>query len=145
MTRLLLLSCCVVLCAACSQDYRIERDFKESRWQISDTLSFDYENPTAGSTFAPEIAIGFQPDYEYQNIHLKIITVAPSGKKEQTLFEADCLDPMGNWLLEKHGDEFRGAFQPKPFSLSEQGKYRIQVVQNMRDTALREITWCGVK
>lgn len=142
----LLLSVCAALAlSACGEKNRVAQEFEGSCWRMRDTLAFTHDNPQAGSAFSPEITIGFLPDYVYQNIHLKIRLTAPSGATTETLFEGECIDVAGNWVLAKDGSQFQGVFQPKPLALAEKGTYKVQLLHNMRDTSVCEIAHCEVK
>jgi len=144
--RLVIIGVGILSTAACRQgDFPAEKKFANGCWPLSDTLSFVYQNPAAGQAFQPTVSVDFQEGYDYQNIHLKVIAVAPSGKREEALVEGEALDEAGNWRAEQRGSSHAAAYPvKKPFVLQEKGTYTIQLLHNMRDTSLCQVKWVGI-
>ncbi len=85
-------------------------------------------------------------DYRYSNIFLLIEMTHPDGKKTMERKEFTLAYPDGEWLGKGSGNMYSHQLPYKMnYRFPQKGKYTFQLVQNMRDNPLREVTDVGIR
>jgi gliding motility-associated lipoprotein GldH len=85
-------------------------------------------------------------DYKYSNIFLLIHTISPNGKKITERKEFRLALPDGEWLGSGSGNLYSYQIPFKEnYSFAAEGKYLIELEQNMRDNPLDHIYDVGIR
>jgi gliding motility-associated lipoprotein GldH len=115
----------------------VEKDFAESCWPASDTLTYTFE-AEAGEVLQTAFQVQLQENYPYRNLFLKVMLLAPSGDRQDTLVQEIFVDELGYWMREP---DWRGGYtvdlrDTLRFTCRETGKYALRYTHYMRDSVL---------
>lgn len=131
-----------LLAVGCSSHWaETESKFEGTCWQVSDTLTLEFESKDTARVFALGFPITIDDDYPFNNIYLHASLTAPSGDTSIIPAEFVLADPTGAWLTEPDGD--KATFELKVsdgLRFSQQGKYTLRLYHYMRENEL-----CGVE
>jgi len=84
-------------------------------------------------------------DYRYSNIFVLLHIKAPGQKKQTRRFEFKLAESDGQWLGSGSGNLFTYKFvMLSNYQFPVNGKYSIEIEQNMRDNPLKEVSDAGL-
>jgi gliding motility-associated lipoprotein GldH len=131
-----------LMLASCSHHWaETQTQFEGVCWQMSDTLTLEFESEDTSKVFALGFPITIDDDYPFNNIYLHARLTAPSGDTSIIPAEFVLADRTGAWLTEPDGD--MATFELKVsdgLRFSQQGKYTLRLYHYMRENEL-----CGVE
>lgn len=84
-------------------------------------------------------------DYRYSNIFVLLHVKAPGRKKQTRRFEFKLAESDGQWLGSGSGNLFTYKFKMlSNYQFPVNGRYVIEIEQNMRDNPLKEVSDAGI-
>ena len=85
-------------------------------------------------------------DYKYSNVFMLVHTLNPDKKTDQRRIEIKLANESGKWLGSGLGDLYDYQFPVfKKVKFPQQGFYRFELEQNMRDDTLMHIKAAGIR
>ena len=142
--QLALISGCLIAICGCGPNYDAQLDFGDNCWSLNDTLTSAYDIQK-DKPVSVAINLEMLPDYEYMNIHLKLLLESPSGKTSTMMLNDTLIDPLGNWTVEPSWGKYMILIKTPEWTQAEEGSYLLKLIHNMRDDNLCNISTVGVQ
>ena len=114
--------------------------FEHECWNITDTLTLDFENKSISTKYSIQLDLVFSNDYRYNNMYAGLITKYPDGKTKQINVPLVLMDNAGNWYGEGTKTISHHADLTRAENLHLEGKYKFRLFQFMQEDLL-----CGIK
>ncbi|MBX9850773.1 MAG: gliding motility lipoprotein GldH [Cytophagaceae bacterium] len=130
--------------------YETNLDTDEDNWKAQDTLKFEFEVEDNNIPYRLSYNVRYKNDYPFYNLFTKYIIKDSSGKvlttpalpEDMYLFDVKTGKPYGTGLGDIY--DHRISFL-KEYKFPYAGKYKLQVLQYMRDQPLPGIVSFGVR
>lgn len=114
-------------------------------WKSTDTLSFDFEVKDSTKVYDFWLSVRNDISYQYSNLFLFVYTEFPNGKSSLDTVNYILAYPSGKWIGEVSGSLAETSLIYKHSPVPVSGKYRMNIIQAMRDEELIGIKDIGLK
>jgi len=138
----------VVLFTACDSKRVIDenKDLPAQGWNYQNKLIFDVPINDTLSQYNLFFNVRINADFLYSNLYLNLHTSSPSMLKTIERKELILADENGKWLGKGLGDLYDYQIPVKEkFRFKENGIYRFELEQNMRNDTLLNIAAAGIR
>lgn len=138
----LLLFLLAVSLFACGPNYIVDesRDIPNGLWTYADSIRFEADIPDTTSVYDLWLTLDHAPDFEWQNLYMRIHTVFPDGRRLSSPLSLELADQGGAWQGKCNATRCRfrlpiqeGAYFQVP------GRYVFTMEQYMRMSPLRGV------
>lgn len=146
----ILTSICAVMFTLSSCDYaRVfdeNKSIENNQWYYKSRLPFDVRIKDTTKLYNVYVNLRVDADYKYSNIFMWVHTTNPDKKSDQRRIEIRLADESGKWLGSGLGDIYDYQFPAfKKVKFPQQGFYRFELEQNMRDDTLSHVKAAGIR
>lgn len=146
-TVLLLLGLMLVM-ASCDNARLFDENkaIENNNWYYKTRLPFDVRIKDTTKLYNVYVNLRVDADYKYSNIFMWVHTINPDKKTDQRRVEIKLADESGKWLGSGLGDIYDYQFPAfKKVKFPQQGFYRFELEQNMRDDTLLHVKAAGIR
>lgn len=121
-------------------------ELKKHNWSYVEKVRVPLTIEDNNNLYNIYINLRHTPNYSYSNIFLLIQVIGPDGKKSTERKEFKLALPDGEWLGSGSGNLYSHQllFKEK-YKFPSNGKYILELEQNMRDNPLNDITDAGIR
>jgi gliding motility-associated lipoprotein GldH len=136
----------LVLLSACGPNYLLDetKDIPNGQWTYADSLRFEADIPDTSRIYDLYVSIEHSPDFEWQNLYLRIHTLFPDGQRLSRPVSFELGDQGGAWQGRCNATRCRfrvpmqeGAYFQTP------GRYAFTFEQYMRQSPVGGIQRLG--
>lgn len=116
-------------------------------WNVNDRKSFEFEIKDTLISYDVFFHLRTTSNYPFNNIFVLMLVTSPSGKTKKERYEFPLADASGKWYGKGLGDLYDFMLLNPNLSrlkFHEAGKYRFEVIQNMRSENLDAIVSIGL-
>jgi gliding motility-associated lipoprotein GldH len=121
-------------------------EIENQNWTYNNKVRSDFtvDNPTVAYNLYLNLRV--TPNYRYSNIFVLVHQTGPDKKTETTRYEFKLATPEGEWLGQGTGNlySYQVTFKTS-YKFPTQGKYHIEIEQNMRDNPLHNVSDAGLR
>lgn len=122
------------------------RSIEGANWYYKNKMPFDVRINDTSKLYNVYVNLRVDADYKYSNIFMWVHTTNPDKKTDQRRIEIKLADESGKWLGSGLGDLYDYQFPAfKKVKFPQQGFYRFELEQNMRDDTLMHVKAAGVR
>jgi gliding motility-associated lipoprotein GldH len=146
--RILFFIASMVLVGSCDPTrlYEENRNIDGNAWHYKNRIPFDIHIKDTTTYYNVLINLRVDANYKYSNIFMLVHTTNPEKKNDQRRVEIRLADESGKWLGSGLGDLYDYRFPAfKKVKFPQQGFYRFELEQNMRDDTLMYIKSAGIR
>jgi gliding motility-associated lipoprotein GldH len=133
---------------ACDSNRLIDenKDLPVQGWNYQNKLIFDVPITDTIAQYSLYLNVRISADYLFSNLYLNLHTTLPSMQKQTERKELILADENGKWLGKGLGDLFDYQVPVKEkFRFKENGIYRFELEQNMRNDTLIGVISSGLR
>lgn len=149
MRNLLLGLCaCLLLLTSCDNNRLFEENklIDNNAWYYKNKLPFDVQITDTSKYYNVLVNLRVDANYKYSNIFMLVHTTNPEKKTDQRRIEIRLADERGKWTGKGLGDLYDYQFPAfKKVKFPQQGFYRFELEQNMRDDTLMYVKAAGIR
>lgn len=122
------------------------RNIEHDSWYYKNRIPFDVRISDTSKFYNVYVNLRVNADYKYSNIFMWVHTTNPDKKTDQRRIEIRLADESGKWLGSGLGDLYDYQFPAfRKVKFPQQGFYRFELEQNMRDDTLMHIKSAGIR
>jgi len=115
-------------------------------WNYANTVRAVVEIRDAAKPVSIYFNLRLTSDYKYSNIFVLFHLNGAGQKKQSRRYEYRLAEPDGQWLGSGSGNLYTYVLPLLTrYRFPSPGKYELEIVQNMRDNPLKEISDAGIK
>ncbi len=132
-----------LLFTSCSYDYYYQSEVKipDYGWDYKRAAIFETQISDTTQLFNLILALSNTDEYKFSNIWFFVKTTSPKGVERRDSLEYFIARNNGKWLGDKHDDMWTSKMYFKQaIRFSEQGKYKFEIWQGMREDTLKGIS-----
>lgn len=133
---------------ACDSNRLIDenKDLPVQGWNYQNKLIFDVPITDTIAQYNLFLNVRISADYLFSNLYLNLHTTTPSMQKQTERKELILADENGKWLGKGLGDLYDYQVPVKEkFRFKENGIYRFELEQNMRNDTLSSVISSGIR
>ncbi|MBW7845013.1 MAG: gliding motility lipoprotein GldH [Bacteroidia bacterium] len=133
---------------SCDTDRVIDENktIENSSWYYKSLIPFDVQITDTTIPYNVYVNLRVAADYKYSNMFMWVHTSNPDRKTDKRRIEIRLADESGKWLGNGLGDIYDYQFPAfKKIKFNQQGFYRFELEQNMRDDTLMYVKSVGVR
>lgn len=149
MTKHFLIIIISILFFSCKQEkgvhYQKFMPTPSEGWNSKDTLSFEFDVEDTTKIYDFWLSVRNDISYQYANIYMFVYTEFPNGKSSLDTMNYILAYPSGKWIGEVSGSLAETSLIYKHTRVPVSGRYKMNVIQAMRDEKLEGITDIGLK
>jgi gliding motility-associated lipoprotein GldH len=137
-----------VLLTACdpARVYDENRTIENNAWYFGNKIPFDVQIKDTTKYYNVLVNLRVDANYKYSNIFMLVHTTNPDKKTDQRRIEIRLADESGRWMGSGLGDLYDYRFPAfRKVKFPQQGFYRFELEQNMRDDTLMHIKSAGIR
>ncbi len=139
---LILLLCTAFLPMACKDDITYKEIFEipEAGWDYEHPAHFSFEVRDTSRYQNMILNVTHTPDYEWQNLYVKIYTDFPKNRRDTQILSIELADKTGKWFGKRSGDGITAPILlQERFRFEDPGNYKLRIEQNMRKNPLKHV------
>lgn len=115
-------------------------------WYYKNRVPFDVRIKDTTKLYNVYVNLRVSADYKYSNIFMLVHTLNPDKKTDQRRIEIKLANESGKWLGSGLGDLYDYQFPAfRKVKFPQQGFYRFELEQNMRDDTLMHVKAAGIR
>lgn len=119
---------------------------ENNNWHYKTRVPFDVRIKDTSKLYNVYVNLRVDADYKYSNIFMWVHTTNPDKKTDQRRVEIRLADESGKWLGNGLGDIYDYQFPAfKKVKFPQQGFYKFELEQNMRDDTLMHVKAAGIR
>ena len=126
----------LVSLAACKNDIVVDMEFpmENDQWITGQKKVMEFDVSDTAKVYQMDLRLKHSPEYDYQNLYVRILTTFPDGKEQSSVTSLELLNPDGTWAGDC-GDSNCTITLPlqQHFTFPETGTYRWAIEPYMRD------------
>lgn len=139
---------CAAVFTSCdpARVYDENRTLEGNAWYYGSKLPFDVQIKDTTKYYNVLVNLRVDANYKYSNIFMLVHTTNPDKKTDQRRIEIRLADESGRWMGSGLGDLYDYRFPAfRKVKFPQQGFYRFELEQNMRDDTLMHIKSAGIR
>ncbi len=122
------------------------KNIEGDAWFYKSKLPFEVRIKDTTKMYNVYVNLRVTSDYKYSNIFMMVNTLNPDKKTDQRRVEIKLANESGKWLGNGLGDMYDYQFPAfRKVKFPQQGFYRFELEQNMRDDTLMFVKSAGVR
>ncbi|MES2689664.1 MAG: gliding motility lipoprotein GldH [Bacteroidota bacterium] len=126
--------------------YEENKNIEDNAWYYKTKVPFDVQIKDTSKFYNVLVNLRVDANYKYSNIFMLVNTTNPEKKTDQRRIEIRLADESGKWMGSGLGDLYDYQFPAfKKVKFPQQGFYRFELEQNMRDDTLMYIKSAGIR
>lgn len=126
--------------------YDENRTIENNAWYFGNKIPFDVQIEDTTKYYNVLVNLRVDANYKYSNIFMLVHTTNPDKKTDQRRIEIRLADESGRWMGSGLGDLYDYRFPAfRKVKFPQQGFYRFELEQNMRDDTLMHIKSAGIR
>jgi gliding motility-associated lipoprotein GldH len=144
----LLVFICLTLIVGCDEKrvYEANKSIDPSGWYYNNRLSFEVPIDNADEIYNFYINVRVKNTFKYSNVFFMLHTYNIDGYTSSERIEITLTDDAGRFTGNGLGDIFSySKLVKKQFKFNENGVYRFELEQNMRDDTLLHVVSAGIR
>ncbi len=126
-----------VLLSACGPEYIVDesKDIPGGLWTYADSIRFEAEIPDTSRIYNLWLSLDHSPEFEWQNLYVRIHTLFPDGKRLSTPLSLELANQGGEWQGKCGAKrcQFRIPIQEGAY-FQIPGRYALTIEQYMRQS-----------
>ncbi len=126
-----------ILLSACGPDYIVNEtsEIPGSQWGYADSIRFEIDIPDTARIYNLWLTLDHSPEFEWQNLYVRIHTLFPDGKRLSSPLSLELADKGGAWQghCNRKRCRFRIPIQEGAY-FQIPGRYAFTIEQYMRQS-----------